>query len=73
MPVLLYRHDQRATKYVVHGKYLSTNDSLPEASSQRHVLPDGDFFTISESSDDTRISPINNYHNLRDWIAQVGD
>src|SRR3546814_17429635 len=55
-------------EYVVDGEYKVTDDGLPEAQGQRYVLPGGAFFEIR----DGKIARVTNYHNLGDWIAQVG-
>lgn len=57
-----------AAEYVVHGKYLSTDEGLPPASGQTYVLPGGAFFDIV----DGKIARVTNYYNLRDWLRQVG-
>lgn len=56
-----------AAEYTVHGRYLATDDGLPEAQGQAYVLPGGAFFDIR----DGKIARVTNYYNLQDWIAQV--
>ncbi len=57
-----------AAEFVVHGEYLMTDDSLPEANGQRYVLPAAALFDLA----DGRISRISVYYNLADWTRQVG-
>jgi steroid delta-isomerase-like uncharacterized protein len=56
-----------AAEFVVHGKYLATDEGLPPASGQTYKLPAGAFFTV-EGGVITRVST---YYNLKDWMAQV--
>lgn len=56
-----------AAEFVVHGRYLATDEGLPEAKGQTYVLPAGAFLTIA----DGRISRLTMYYNLADWEAQV--
>jgi steroid delta-isomerase-like uncharacterized protein len=56
-----------AAEYVVHGKYLATDGSLPEARGQTYVLPGGAFFEVR----DGRIARVTNYYDLTAWLAQV--
>ncbi|MFB9066691.1 ketosteroid isomerase-related protein [Pseudofulvimonas gallinarii] len=57
-----------AAEYTVHGRYLATDDGLPEAQGQAYVLPGGAFFDLR----DGRITRVSNYYNLQDWLRQVG-
>ncbi|HEX7769775.1 MAG TPA: ketosteroid isomerase-related protein [Dokdonella sp.] len=57
-----------AAEYVVHGRYLATDEGLPPARGQAYVLPGGAFFDVR----DGRITRVTNYYNLQDWLAQVG-
>ena len=57
-----------AAEYVVHGRYLRSDEGLPPADGQTYVLPGGAFFELR----DGRIARVTNYYNLQDWIAQVG-
>lgn len=57
-----------AAEYVVHGRYLETDEGLPPARGQAYVLPGGAFFDAR----DGRITRVTNYYNLQDWLAQVG-
>jgi steroid delta-isomerase-like uncharacterized protein len=56
-----------AAEFMVHGRYLSTDGSLPRATGQRYKLPGGGFFSIGEGG----ITRVTTYYNLKDWIAQV--
>ena len=57
-----------SAEFIVNGEYLKTDEGLPEASSQKYVLPAGAFFDLK----DGKVSRVTNYYNLNDWIAQVG-
>ena len=57
-----------AAEYVVHGRYLRSDEGLPPADGQTYVLPGGAFFELR----DGRIARVTNYYNLQDWITQVG-
>lgn len=56
-----------AAEFIVHGKYLSTDEGLPEANGQTYVLPAGAFFELSGGL----ISRVTVYYNLPDWERQV--
>lgn len=56
-----------AAEFTVNGKYLATDEGLPEARGQTYVLPAGGFFTVA----DGRITRITTYYNLSDWMRQV--
>lgn len=57
-----------AAEYVVHGRYQSTDQGLPEARGQRYVLAGGAFFEISGG----RVARVSNFYNLNHWLEQVG-
>ena len=57
-----------AAEFVVHGKYLATDEGLPPARGQTYVLPAGAFFAVNGGL----ISRVTTYYNLKDWMAQVG-
>lgn len=57
-----------AVEFTVLGRYLQTDEGLPEAHGQTYRLPGGAFFDIRAS----KIARVSNYYNLRDWLAQVG-
>ena len=56
-----------AAEFTVQGKYVGTDDGLPEATGQRYNLPAGAFFTVEGGL----IARVTTYYNLRDWIRQV--
>ena len=56
-----------AAEFRILGRYLRTDDGLPEARGQNYDLPVGAFFSL----DAGRITRVSNYYNLQDWIAQV--
>lgn len=57
-----------SAEFVVHGKYIATDEGLPEANGQTYVLPAGAFFAVENGL----ISRVTVYYNLADWIRQVG-
>lgn len=57
-----------AAEFNVRGKYLSTDEGLPEANGQTYLLPAGAFFTLREG----KIARVTMYYNLQDWLRQVG-
>ena len=57
-----------AAEFMVRGKYLATDDGLPEASCQTYFLPAGAFFTLR----DGKISRVTMYYNLQEWLRQIG-
>jgi steroid delta-isomerase-like uncharacterized protein len=57
-----------AAEFVVLGKYIQSDEGLPDAKGQEYRLPAGAFFEIR----DNKVARITNYYNLQDWIAQVG-
>ena len=57
-----------SAEFVVHGKYLATDEGLPEAAGQTYELPAGAFFDLSDGA----ITRVSVYYNLADWTAQVG-
>jgi steroid delta-isomerase-like uncharacterized protein len=56
-----------AAEFTVRGKYLVTDEGLPEAAGQAYRLPAGAFFDLREG----KVARVSNYYNLPDWIAQV--
>jgi steroid delta-isomerase-like uncharacterized protein len=56
-----------AAEFVVAGRYLATDEGLPEARGQTYRLPAGSFFAFR----DGRIARVTTCYNLQDWIAQV--
>ncbi len=57
-----------AAEFFIHGKYLSTDDGLPEAAGQTYHLRVGAFFEIKEG----KISRVSNHYNLQAWLEMVG-
>lgn len=57
-----------AVEFLVLGKYLKTDEGLPEANGQTYRLPAGAFFDIR----DGKVARVTNYYNLNDWLRQVG-
>lgn len=56
-----------AAEFMVHGKYLATDEGLPPAKGQKYALPGATFFEIQ----DGKISRITTYYNMKDWTRQV--
>lgn len=66
--VMVSQDGSRASaEFNVHGKYLNTDEGLPDAKGQTYVLPAGTFFAIK----DGKITRVTTYYNLTDWILQV--
>jgi steroid delta-isomerase-like uncharacterized protein len=57
-----------AAEFNVRGKYLSTDEGLPEANGQTYLIPAGAFLTLR----DGKISRLTMYYNLQEWLRQVG-
>jgi len=57
-----------AAEFTVHGKYIGTNDGLPQARGQSCVLPAGAFLKVR----DGKIGRVTTYYNLKAWLAQIG-
>jgi steroid delta-isomerase-like uncharacterized protein len=57
-----------AVEFTVLGKYLRTDEGLPEAKGQTYKLPGGAFFDIRGG----KVARVTNYYNLQDWLKQVG-
>lgn len=65
-----YRDDagkKVAVQFTVHGKYLQSEEDLPEAKGQKYVLPAAAFLELDKG----RITKVATYYNLNDWIEQV--
>ncbi|MBK8285956.1 MAG: nuclear transport factor 2 family protein [Ahniella sp.] len=56
-----------AAEFRILGRYLRTDEGLPEARGQNYDLPVGAFFALA----DGHITRVSNHYNLQDWIAQV--
>lgn len=66
--VMVSRDGARASaEFNVHGKYLNTDEGLPDAKGQTYVLPAGTFFALKDS----KITRVTTYYNLTEWILQV--
>jgi steroid delta-isomerase-like uncharacterized protein len=57
-----------AAEFFIRGKYLATDEGLPEASGQIYHLRVGAFFEAR----DGRITRVTNYYNLQSWLRMVG-
>jgi steroid delta-isomerase-like uncharacterized protein len=57
-----------AAEFFIRGKYLATDDGLPEAAGQIYHLRVGAFFEAR----DGRITRVTNYYNLQSWLRMVG-
>jgi steroid delta-isomerase-like uncharacterized protein len=58
-----------AAEFDLHGRYLKTDEGLPEARGQSYQLRVGAFFDVSEG----RIARLATHYNLKDWISQVSE
>lgn len=56
-----------SAEFMVHGTYLKTDGSLPEARGQKYVIRAGSFFDISGD----KIKRVTTYYNLPLWIELV--
>lgn len=56
-----------AAEFMLDGRYLATDEGLPEAAGQTYRLRVSAFFVVT----DGRIARVSNHYNLVDWIAQV--
>lgn len=66
--VMVSRDGARAAaEFNVVGKYLQTEQGMPDATGQSYRLPAGTFFSIR----DGKIERVTTYYNLTEWIAQV--
>jgi steroid delta-isomerase-like uncharacterized protein len=61
--------NRAAAEFFIRGRYLKTDEGLPEASGQTYHLRVGAFFEIDRG----RIVRVTNYYNLQDWLTQIGD
>ncbi len=60
--------NRAAAEFFIRGKYLATDDGLPEASGQTYYLRVGAFFELR----DGKISRVTNHYNLQAWLRMVG-
>jgi conserved hypothetical protein, steroid delta-isomerase-related len=58
-----------SAEFNVRGRYLSTDEGLPEATGQTYLIPAGAFFNLH----DGKITRITMYYNLQQWLEQIGD
>jgi len=56
-----------AAEFRLSGKYLATDEGLPEAHGQTYRLNGGTFFEVK----DGRIVRVSTHYNLEDWMRQV--
>lgn len=56
-----------AAEFTVVGKYLRTDEGLPEARGQVYRIPAGAFLGVEGGL----ITRITTYYNLEDWVRQV--
>lgn len=56
-----------AAEFNIRGKYLKTQEGLPQAKGQPYFIRVGAFFEITSG----KVSRVTNYYNLPDWINQV--
>lgn len=59
--------ERAAAEFHIEGKYLVTDEGLPEATGQTYRLRVGAFFELNEG----KIVRVTNYYNLRHWIELV--
>jgi len=57
-----------AAEFIVDGKYLKTDGSLPPAHGQTYLLKAGAFIELNEQN---KIKRITTYYNLPQWIEMV--
>lgn len=56
-----------SAEFVVHGVYLKTDGSLPEARRQKYTIRAGSFFEVAGH----KIARVSTYYNLPHWIELV--
>jgi steroid delta-isomerase-like uncharacterized protein len=57
-----------AAEFFIRGKYLATDDGLPEATGQTYHLRVGAFFDLR----DGKVARVTNHYNLQAWLQMVG-
>ena len=57
-----------AAEFTVLGRYIATDEGLPQATGQTYRLPAGAFFEVKNG----KVARISNFYNLEDWLKQVG-
>ena len=56
-----------SAEFYIEGKYLKTDEGLPEAKGQIYKLRCGSFFSIKGG----KIARVTNYYNLNEWLSQI--
>ncbi|PWV97684.1 steroid delta-isomerase-like uncharacterized protein [Hoeflea marina] len=56
-----------AAEFTVRGRYLKTDEGLPEATGQSYSLTAGIFFEVEDGA----VTRVSTTYNLPAWIAQV--
>lgn len=56
-----------AAEFFIDGRYLHTDQGLPEARNQSYYLRVGAFFEVH----DHKISRVTNYYNLQEWLQLI--
>jgi steroid delta-isomerase-like uncharacterized protein len=59
--------DRAAAEFMVQGRYLVSQEGLPEARGQAYRLPAGAFFAARQG----KLTKIVTYYNLPEWIRLV--
>lgn len=67
--VIMVNGSRGAAEFTVNGKYLRTDEGLPEAKGQEYSIPAAAFFEESEG----KLSRVTSYYNLNEWIAAVSN
>lgn len=60
--------ERAAAEFFIRGRYLATDEGLPEATGQTYHLRVGAFFEIREG----KIARVTNHYNLQSWLRMVG-
>jgi steroid delta-isomerase-like uncharacterized protein len=56
-----------AAEFMLDGKYLATDGTLPLAKAQTYTLRVGAFFDIKND----KVARIANHYNMKDWLKQI--
>jgi steroid delta-isomerase-like uncharacterized protein len=59
--------DRAAAEFMLDGKYIATDGSLPAAKDQTYTIRVGAFFDIK----DDKVARIANHYNMKDWLKQI--
>lgn len=65
--VIFAEGDRGACEFMVAGRYLGTDEGLPEARGQEYRIPAAFFVTVG----DGRILRLTSYYNLRRWVGAI--